>query len=165
MGGVLRETCYAAVKEQHESKQSLLSEYAEVDEPITIAVVSLPRNTGIEEYCDCWCPELGMPEYALRRFWSYKSGYEGNSAVDEPAWRAWNDASLEPRYREHIRTSESAQNAINSIVSRLNDGDDVTLVCFEESGEPCHRHILMDEIESRRSSSFDFVLREDRLTL
>ena len=126
------------------------------DCPTTIAVVSLPRDTGIEEICDEWKPELGMPQEHLRRFWSYKSGFTTNSAVDNPVERAYDEARLDYHYDRYIRTSDKAQNALREVVSRLNDGEDVTLVCFEESADACHRHKLKEIIEARLSSEYQF---------
>jgi len=155
MTGVLRETHYDAVRSSHESDQSQLSEYLDTATPTTIAVVRKPRDTGIDEYCDEWMPDLGMPEKHLKRFWEYRSGYRTNSAVSNPTRRAYEDANCEYHYRQHIRTSDSAQKALSAIVRRLNDEEDITLVCFEEPSEPCHRHYLKGVIEARLNGRFD----------
>jgi hypothetical protein len=97
-----------------------------------------------------------MPERHLKRYWSYRSGFKTNSAVNNPAERAFEEARLDYWYRRHIQTSEQAQKAIAELVSRLEDGEDLTLVCFEKPREPCHRFILMELIEARLSSNFDF---------
>jgi uncharacterized protein YeaO (DUF488 family) len=160
MTGVLRETHYDEVRSSQESDQSQLSEYLDSAGPTTIAVVRKPRDTGIEDYCDEWMPELGMPERHLKRFWEYRAGYRTNSAVSNPTSRAYDDANCEYHYRQHIRTSDSAQKALSAIVRRLKNGEDITLVCFEEPSEPCHRYVLMETIESRLESDYDFNKRE-----
>lgn len=156
MAGVLRETYYDAVKENYESEQKCLSAFCEDNSPTTIAIVRLPRDTQIEQYCDEWMPELGMPEKHLRRFWQYRSGFRTNSAVDNPIERAYSEARLDYHYGRYIRTSDEAQKALSAIVRSLNDGEDVTLVCFERRSDACHRHYLKELIESRRDSVYDF---------
>lgn len=158
MAGSVDETHYAEVWDEYSSDQSLLQDFSDDGSPTTIAVVSLPRQTGIDEACDEWMPELGMPKQYLREYWQYKDGYETNSAIENPERRAWRDAQLDRRYRAHLRNSDEAQAALSSIVSRLNDGEDVTLVCYEESPERCHRSILVEKIEARIDSKFELTL-------
>lgn len=154
MTGVLREACYKSVKERARSEQSLLSDFQQTD-AVTVAVVRLPRDTGIDEICDEWKPALGVPEHHLKRYWQYRSGYRTNSAVDDAVKRAYDDAHIDYHYRKYVRDSDEAQNALSGIVSRLENGEDVTLVCFEECPQNCHRTILMDMIEARRSSDLE----------
>ncbi len=156
MAGVLRETDYHKIREDFESDQQQLSAYSEDDSPTTIAVVSLPRDTNIEQICDEWMPALGMPERHLERFWSYKSGFRTNSAVDDPIQRAYDEARLDHWYERHIRTSDEAQAALSELVSRLENGEDITLVCFEERAEACHRTKLKKMIAARLSSEYQF---------
>lgn len=155
MTGVLRETDYHTIKEQYESDQRQLSQYTN-SQPTTIAVVRLPRDTGIEEMCDEWWPALGLPERHLKRYWEYKSGFKTNSAVDDAEERAYEEARVEHYYRRYVQKSAEAQRAIRMLVERLRDGEDITLVCFEETAQNCHRSELRQMIESRLSSAYDF---------
>lgn len=164
MTGSLVESHYEVVREEYESDQRSLSDFCEdSDSPTTIAVVSRPTG-NIDTYCDEWMPELGMPEKYLKRYRQYLAGYKTNSAVDDPYHRAWVDAQLEKEYFRHIRTSDEAQNALSRVVSRLNDGEDITLVCYEKPSEPCHRHLLIGMIEVRLSSTFFSKNRNSPLT-
>lgn len=160
MTGTLRETHYDLVKEEYESSQSRLSDYSNKHSATTVAVVRLPRDTDIEVYCDEWLPALGMPEKHLKRFWAFRDGFSSNSAVANPTQRAYDEANLDYHYRRHLRSSDDAQAAIDSLVRRLNTGEDITLVCFEEPPEPCHRHVLREVIEARLSSEYDFCEKE-----
>lgn len=154
MTGSLDESHYEVVRAEHESDQQSLSDFCASDSsPTTIAVVSKPSR-DIDSYCDEWLPELGMPEKYLKRYHQYLAGYRTNSAVDNPQERAWIDAELEKEYMRYVRSSDEAQKAVSGIVSRLRDGEDITLVCFEEPSEPCHRHLLIELIEARLSSEF-----------
>jgi hypothetical protein len=163
MTGSLLSSHYEAVKEEYESDQRSLSDFCESgSRPTKIAVVSKPGD--LTDYCDEWMPHLGMPEKYLKRYGQYLAGYKTNSAVDDPYTRAWNDAQLEKEYMRHVRTSDEAQKAISGIVSRLRDGEDITLVCFEEPSQPCHRHLLIEMIEARLSSEFFSEKRDSTLT-
>lgn len=154
MTGSVQESYYEAVRSEYESEQLQLSNFTESDSSTTIAVTSQPKDLG--QYCDEVRTELGMPEQHLKRYWQYRSGFQTNSAVDRPAERAFEEARLDYHYRRHIQTSDEAQNALSELVHRLENGEDLTLVCFEKPAEPCHRYILMDLIESRLSSEYDF---------
>lgn len=160
MTGSLEESHYEVVKENALSDQRLLSDFSGTSSATTIAVVSQPGDTGIDEYCDEHEPILGMPEKHLKRYHKYKASFVTNSAVSNPAKRAYNEARLDYHYRRHLQTSDEAQNALSRLVSRLNDGESITLVCFEDASEPCHRHYLKDLIESRLSSDFSFTSKK-----
>jgi hypothetical protein len=160
MTGSLRESHYEAVRDDFQSSQLQLSDFDDSDGSTTIAVTTQPKDLGT--FCDEVRKELGMPERHLKRYWQYRSGFQSNSAVDNPAERAFEEARLDHYYRRHIQCSDEAQAALSELVSRLSDGEDITLVCFEKPAEPCHRHILMELIEARLSSNYDFSSEEKR---
>ena len=161
MTGSLKESHYEVVRSEYESEQLQLSDFSNSNDTSTkIAVTTQPKDLGV--FCDEVREELGMPERHLKRYWAYRSGFSTNSAVDNPAERAFKEARLDHYYRRHIQTSDEAQAALSELVSRLNDGEDITLVCFEERPEPCHRHRLKEIIEARLSSRYKF--REKQLT-
>jgi len=162
MTGSLLSSHYEAVRQEYESPQQQLSDFGDSDSSTTIAVTTQPKDLG--KFCDEVRTELGMPERHLKRYWAYRSGFSTNSAVDNPASRAFEEARLDHHYRRHIQTSEQAQNALSELVCRLKEGEDLTLVCFEEPNEPCHRHILIELIESRLSSEFDFSQKRKAAT-
>lgn len=161
MTGSLSETDYASLREKEEDDQQSLSAFSNGESSTTIAVVRKPRDTGIEEVCDEWMQDLGMPEYALKKFWDLRAGYRTNSAVDNPNDKAYEDALLDARYKRHLQDSDEAQAAIDAIVRRLEDGEDITLVCFEPNGRKCHRHLLKHIIEKRVANGFR--LSEEKL--
>lgn len=147
MSGRIDETNYAEVKEKHLSSQCELAEFTE-QQTTYIAVVSLPRH-GIEDAVDEVWPELGMPQWALKRFLKRRAGYKTNSAVDNPHEKAYEDVSLHGIYQSHINESKEAQERLHEAVERLTSGENITLVCYEEEGESCHRHMLLDIIRER----------------
>lgn len=162
MTGSLEESHYEVVKENATSDQRLLSEYSVTSSPTTIAVVPQLGNTGIDEYCDEHEPILGMPEKYLKRYHKYKASFVTNSAVSNPAERAFKEARLDHHYRKHIKSSEKAQKALSGLVCRLENGEDLTLVCFQKPAEPSHSRILIQLIEARLSSEYTFSPEETR---
>jgi hypothetical protein len=161
MSGRIDETNYSEVKENHLSSQAELAEFTEQQTTYT-AVTSLPRRS-IGEYVDEVWPELGMPEWALNRFLERRAGYRGNSAVDDPHERAYEDVHLNGIYQNYLNESKEAQNRLHEAVERLISGENITLVCYEDAGQSCHRHILVsvirERVESREDCKFDFKLR------
>jgi len=160
MTGSLEESHYEVVRSEYESEQLQLSDFGDSDDSTKIAVTTQPKDLGV--FCDEVREELGMPERHLKRYWAYRSGFQSNSAVDNPAERAFEEARLDHWYRRHIQASDEAQAALAELVSRLENGEDITLVCFEKPHEPCHRHILIELIEARLSSDYDFGSDEKR---
>lgn len=161
MTGRLGETSYASVKEQYHSDQQSLSAYGDINET-TIAVVRRVGGSSIDTYCDEHMPELGMPEKPLTLFRELRAGYQTNSAVDDPHNKAFDDANLAKEYHDYINESTEALHSINEISHRLNAGENITLVCFENAGHRCHRHLLIDLIIAKRESSeSEFVFVRD----
>jgi len=156
MSGRLEETAFAKLKEQQQSAQCELVEFTD-DTPTYIAVVSEPRR-GIEDYVDEVWYSLGMPSWALKKFLARRSGYRGNSAIDDPHNQAYVDMNLRSIYQSHLKNSDEAQSRISDATERLTSGENITLVCYETGGDKCHRHLLIDEIskqvESRENSKF-----------
>jgi uncharacterized protein YeaO (DUF488 family) len=48
------------------------------------------------------------------------------------------------RYLEEIGSSKEAQSDIDSICEKLEEGNDITLYCYEKPSDNCHRHILAE---------------------
>lgn len=63
--------------------------------------------------------------------------------------RALEGVDYDERYLAHLE-SPSAQAAMDDLVSRLVDGEDVALVCYENTDEKrCHRTLLAEALEER----------------
>jgi len=155
MSSRLTEASISSVSDTHDEKQHTFDNFGIETNATTIAVVSRPSEEMLD-VTDEWVPELGMPERYLSNFLKRKRQYQANSAIDEPANRAYIDLSLDEKYVEYIRNSEEAQVAIADIISRIDSGEAITLVCYEESHQMCHRHMLLDVITERIQSDFTF---------
>lgn len=95
-------------------------------------------------------PELGPPDDLLDEFKDRHEDLKVQGMCDEGAHNAaWEELGFEERYREHIESSEVANAAIDDLVSRIQSGEDIMLVCFEDENKHCHRHVLVSIIEDR----------------
>lgn len=57
--------------------------------------------------------------------------------------RAWEETDFDRRYREYLRTDEEGRRAVSELRERIADGEDVVLVCYENTDEKrCHRTTL-----------------------
>ena len=155
MTGSLEESHYEVVKEQQSSDQLLLSSYTESESPTTIAITDEAAT-----YCDEQMPALSLPNKHLARYHKYRAAFRTNSAIDNPEARAAAEARLDHWYQRHLQTSDEAQEALAELVSRLSDGEDITLVGSEKSPEAAQRANLKQVIEARLSSKFDFTVEK-----
>ena len=63
--------------------------------------------------------------------------------------QALEDVDYDERYRAHLESPE-AQAAMDDLLDRLEAGEDIALVCYENTEKKrCHRTILGAELESR----------------
>lgn len=143
------EACYHSLSDDPD--QPSLDSFGVDTKETRIAVVRAPNDTGILDVVDEWEQALGMPEDALEKFWKWRAAYRSNDAVDHPSDRAYDELELDEVYLEHLRSSPEAQRALDDIVRRVESGERVVLVCFEEPHKRCHRHILANVIEARLS--------------
>lgn len=155
MTGSLEESHYEVVKEQQSSDQLLLSSYTESESPTTIAITD-----EAAAYCDEQMSALALPEKHRTRYHKYRAAFRTNSAIDNPEARAAAEARLDHWYQRHLQTSDEAQKALAGLVSRLRDGEDITLVGSEKSPEAAQRANLKQVIEARLSSKFDFTVEK-----
>lgn len=132
--GVLHDTYHAALQHNH----------VEPDEDdLVLGVVREPMY-GIHTFLDDNYPVLAPTLAALREFKERADEIGHNEAVEE--------LDFDSRYRELIRSEEEAQEAMQWIVSELEDGRDVWLVCYENTDDKfCHRCVLKEEIGKMRN--------------
>jgi len=132
-------------RQRPEGQQSLFEDYKH--SATAIAVVTAPTG-GIVEICDEFMPELGMPRSVLDDFQKLRSQMNEVSGVKEHN-KAYERCDLDSEYRTYLKLNSDAQEAVESVVNRLESGESITLVCFEKSPKRCHRHVLKEEIEKR----------------
>lgn len=96
-------------------------------------------------------PELGPPEELLEEFKGRHEDLKMQGMCDEGAHNAaWEDLRFEEQYRAHLDSAE-ARTALSRLADRAASGEDLVLVCFEADKKRCHRHALVNEVESRIS--------------
>lgn len=95
-------------------------------------------------------PELGPPEALLDEVKQRHEDLKMQGMCDEGAHNAaWEECSFAHRYREHLADSPAAQETLDDLVRAAETGTTIVLVCFEGESKRCHRHILVEAIESR----------------
>jgi hypothetical protein len=152
----LTEECVYSVSDTSDEEQVTFNRFGVESQESLIAVVSRPTKK-IQRVTDEIMPALGMPDTWLEKYLQKRSQYRLNDGITEPGDMAYTDLELDSRYREYVQESSEAQACIDEIISRLESGEHITLVCFEESGKKCHRHVLLRMIRERAESQFDFT--------
>ncbi|WP_336002896.1 DUF488 domain-containing protein [Halorientalis halophila] len=95
-------------------------------------------------------PELGPPEDLLEETKQRQEDLKLQGMCDEGAHNAaWEEVDFEARYREHVESSDAAQETLDDLADRVRSGETVVLVCFEAEKKQCHRHALVDLLERR----------------
>ena len=89
-----------------------------------------PRGVKREKY-DIWVRDLAPSPELLKK---YK-----NSEIK------WNDFTI--TLLSELRDNIDSVEAIHTLQTR-SDMQDITLLCHEKDGEPCHRHMVRDLIEA-----------------
>ncbi|WP_313694654.1 DUF488 family protein [Halorarum halobium] len=94
-------------------------------------------------------PALGPPEPLLDDVKRAEDDLKMAGLCDEEAHNAaWDEVDFAERYREYLSASDDAAEALAAIRTALNGGDDVALVCYENTAKKrCHRTILREELE------------------
>ena len=95
-------------------------------------------------------PELGPPADLLDAVQERKAELEAGGVPDAEAHnRAMEEADYDARYAEHLDTDPGAQAAVEALRTRLVDGEDVVLVCYENTDEKrCHRTRLQERLQA-----------------
>lgn len=99
-------------------------------------------------------PALGPPEALLDELKDRQEELGMRGLCDEEAHNAaWEETDFEDRYRTYLAEDPDAEAAVRSLLERLEDGEDVALVCFEADDKRCHRHAILDVLERRLDRS------------
>ena len=90
-------------------------------------------------------PSLGPPADLLDEVSDREESLKVAGLCEEEAHNAaFEEADFAARYREHL-TSGAAADAVADLRGRRADGEDLVLVCYENTAEKrCHRTILAD---------------------
>jgi hypothetical protein len=96
-------------------------------------------------------PELGPPAALLEETKQREEDLKSRGICDAEALNvAWEDTDFADRYREYVRNAEDVAATLAGFRERLDDGQDVVLVCYEGDGKRCHRHLLVEHLENLR---------------
>lgn len=97
-------------------------------------------------------PALGPPTALLEDAKDREESFAMEGLCDEEAHNAaWEAVDFEARYREYLETDANARAEIDDLQTLLDDGEDVALVCYENTDQKrCHRTILRDLLTDGR---------------
>lgn len=149
MTGELDETYLSALtaEAKAETENQSLFEFTddEAKDETTVAVVTEPGETDIDNVCDEFIPELGMPKRALTAFHK-KRAQMGDPQGVRAHNAAFEACNLDTRYRRHVE-QDGPRQEVEWLAARLRAGENITLVCFEAPPKECHRYVLKDVLE------------------
>ncbi|MFB6120900.1 MAG: DUF488 family protein [Halobacteriaceae archaeon] len=93
-------------------------------------------------------PALGPPADLLDEVQAREEALKMQGVCESGAHNAaFEEADFEARYREHL-SSGAAADAVADLRARLDDGEDLVLVCYENTDDKrCHRTTLADVLE------------------
>ncbi|WP_255195892.1 DUF488 domain-containing protein [Halorarius litoreus] len=93
---------------------------------------------------------LGPPEPLLDETKQRHEELKLAGMCDEGAHNAaWEEVDFERRYRAFLDSDADAQAALDGLIDRLHDGEDIALVCFEGENKRCHRRVLRERLLDR----------------
>jgi len=130
-----------------------------VDVPEGATLVGVVRRpTGwFREAVDENQPALGPPETLLEASKERQAELEAAGLSDAEAHdAAWTDVDFEARYRSHLADDAAAREAVSELVNRLREGEQIVLVCFENTEQKrCHRTALRDHLATKLEAGED----------
>nr|WP_283102414.1 DUF488 family protein [Haloplanus sp. XH21] len=96
-------------------------------------------------------PELGPPENLFDEFKQRHEDFKMQGLCDEGAHNAaWVEGGFEDWYRSHLSDTAEAQEAVAELTARLQDGEQLVFVCFENTDQKrCHRTLLKEHLAAQ----------------
>ena len=97
-------------------------------------------------------PALGPPAALLEATKRAAEELKLRGICDEEAHNAaWEQVGFSARYRAYLEESDEARVALRAVAERLDAGESLVLVCYENTANKrCHRTILREVLEERR---------------
>lgn len=74
-----------------------------------------------------------------------EAGFGDTTAIE----RAWAETDFGDRYLDYLDADTAAADAMEELVTRVAEGTDVAVVCYEAPDKPCHRHLLRERLLER----------------
>ena len=99
-------------------------------------------------------PELGPPASLLESVQEAEADLKMQGLCAEGAHNAaWDRVDFGERYRSSLEESSAAESALEELAARLESGESLALVCYENTEKKrCHRTILREVLERRVGS-------------
>ncbi|EMA33078.1 DUF488 domain-containing protein [Natronobacterium lacisalsi] len=96
-------------------------------------------------------PALGPPADLLEAAKAAEEEFKMQGLCEEGAHdAAWDRVDFADAYRDHIETDPKARAALADLEARIESGESLALVCYENTDKKrCHRTILRERLEER----------------
>ena len=126
-------------------------EFVDLSEEATLVGVARQPTGWFRSAVDENYPSLGPPPELLDEFKQRHEDFKLQGMCDEGAHNAaWDELGFDDRYLTHIEQTTTAQETISDLVHRLEAGEELVLVCFENTNQKrCHRTLLRTHIADR----------------
>jgi uncharacterized protein YeaO (DUF488 family) len=129
---------------------ALQHDLADVGDATRVGVVRRPTrwfSGSVDENVPSLAPPAALLDEAKQR----QEDFEMRGVCEEEAHNeAWLEVDFAARYRDHLDADPDAASALDDLEARVRDGEDVALVCFENTDKKrCHRTILRAVLETR----------------
>lgn len=127
------------------SDQSRLSSFDGKTTYIAIVRSISDRMERVVDYADS---RLSPPKKLFWQWYDTRESYMDDGTPKTVAHnRAFEDVRYEQRFRSYLEHNRDAQQAIKEIVDRMEDGENVVLVCYCTGDRACHRTIVREYVE------------------
>ncbi|MCU4740194.1 DUF488 family protein [Natronoglomus mannanivorans] len=125
---------------------ALQHDIADVPSEATLVGVVRQPTAWFHGAVDENVPALGPPDDLLEETKRAAEDLKLSGFCEEEAHNAsWEQVGFESRYREYLETDDEAQAALTALEDRLDSGESLVLVCFENTAKKrCHRTILRE---------------------
>ena len=123
-------------------------ELVDLSEEATLVGVARQPTGWFRSAVDENHPSLGPPPELLDEFKQRHEDFKLQGMCDVGAHNAaWAELSFDNRYLTHIEETKGTQETISDLVNRLEAGEELVLVCFENTNQKrCHRILFRNHI-------------------
>jgi len=131
------------------SEQSRLTSFGSDTGTTYIGIANADRDDYLDAVDECE-ERLSPPD---ELFWQWYKTRQRLMNEDDMLERNAHNEALErvsyfERFESYLNDSD-AQAAITQITARVEDGEDIVLVCYCGDGKQCHRHPVSERIKAR----------------
>lgn len=149
MTGSIDTMSLSAARTDSASDQSRLASFGSDGPETTYIGVVRSTKEPLLDVVDEVEPRLAPPEELFFQWLNTKRRLSDDGMLDTNAHNeALDRVNYFERFEDHLNTI-GPQAALTSIISRVESGEDIVLVCYCDNGKQCHRHPVAERIRAR----------------